>query len=56
MNFEIHDSARRMACAVVLAGCSAAAQAQAAWPAAQTNPAAKPDDVVLPMPCGDIAT
>jgi formylglycine-generating enzyme required for sulfatase activity len=54
MNFEIHDLAalRRMACAVVLVGCSTAAQAQTAWPAAQTNPAAKPDDLVLPMPCG----
>ena len=26
--------------------------AQAPWPPAQSNPAARPDDVVLPMPCG----
>ncbi|MBX3604744.1 MAG: SUMF1/EgtB/PvdO family nonheme iron enzyme [Piscinibacter sp.] len=28
------------------------AAAQAPWPAQQSNPAAQPDDVVLPMPCG----
>jgi len=31
---------------------ASAAQAQTPWPANQSNPAAKPDDVVLPMPCG----
>lgn len=54
MNFETLEILRlmRAACAGLLALASAAAWAQAAWPAAQTNPAAKPDDVVLPMPCG----
>ena len=28
------------------------AHAQAPWPPAQSNPAAQPDDVLLPMPCG----
>jgi hypothetical protein len=36
----------------LLALLATAAQAQAPWPAAQSNPAAQPDDVVLPMPCG----
>jgi hypothetical protein len=41
--------------AALLAGAVLLAQgasAQAPWPAALTNPAAQPDDVVLPMPCG----
>lgn len=54
MNFETNDlaGALRAACAAALALIGVAALAQAAWPANQTNPAAKPDDVLLPMPCG----
>ncbi|MBM3508222.1 MAG: formylglycine-generating enzyme family protein [Alphaproteobacteria bacterium] len=38
--------------ACLMAVAAPAALAQKAWPAALFNPQAKPDDVVLPMPCG----
>jgi formylglycine-generating enzyme required for sulfatase activity len=41
-----------MLCAVCVAAPATPAAAQTPWPAAQYNPAAQPDDVVLPMPCG----
>jgi hypothetical protein len=50
MNFEITEAGRRFAALVLLA--AGTAQAQTPWPANLSNPAAKPDDVVLPMPCG----
>ena len=46
---------RRVLRAPVLAALSlvaAAAPAQTPWPAAQANPAPRPDDVMMPMPCG----
>lgn len=41
---------RHLAAALLLLPLAAAAQSP--WPPAQSNPAAMPDDVVLPMPCG----
>lgn len=51
MSFETIDPRRLHRMLPLLALC-AAAQAQTPWPAAQVNPAAAPDDIVLPMPCG----
>lgn len=57
MNFETTEfpPARgpwRLTAGVLLAvGCTVA-EAQTSWPANQSNPAALPDDLVLPMPCG----
>jgi len=47
---DITRTARTLAVIALLA--AASVQAQTPWPANQSNPAAKPDDVVLPMPCG----
>jgi len=56
MNCETTERAGRgmLPALLIAAALSAAlpAEAQAPWPPAQSNPAAKPDDVVLPMPCG----
>jgi len=42
---------RVLLCLFLLAS-AATARAQTPWPAAQFNPMAQPDDVLLPMPCG----
>jgi hypothetical protein len=53
MNCGNSDGRWALVAALVLAWTNAAAQGTPApWPATLTNPAAQPDDVVLPMPCG----
>jgi hypothetical protein len=51
MNCGTIDIARRAA-ALALGAAASLAFAQAPWPADLVNPQAKPDDVLLPMPCG----
>ena len=46
----------RLSCAVLMISCTSAAQGQTKWAGALFNPQAKPDDVVLPMPCGGAMT
>lgn len=56
MNCEITELNKgvtvRAAVAVLLWLALGPAAAQSPWPPAQSNPAAQPDDVLLPMPCG----
>lgn len=54
VTIELRRPARLRALALAAAGfgLAGAALAQTKWPANLFNPQAKPDDVVLPMPCG----